>query len=275
MENKTIGVRKVSLLDLDLFKKMLHGGSSPRDIAKITGFYYGTVVKNLRKAGEKMPTKGRFKRKYYLKNENFFDSIDSESKAYFLGLLCADGNVYKNRIKLTLESKDCHIIQTFAEVLETNKPVFRKTYPSHNGCETCHLEIVSEQLVKSLLKLGVTPNKSLTLCFPDIDKNYHSHFIRGYFDGDGRFALSKNRKMQYTCGMFSMLGTRQFLERSQTILMEKCILQKTKLIKTGNIFRLSYGGNKQVKRIVEFMYKNSSIFLVRKYNKIFNLFNNE
>ena len=56
-----------------------------------------------------------YNKKIYRKhiiNEKYFDSIDSEDKAYFLGLLFADGCVAKNgyNICLTLKNNDKHIL---------------------------------------------------------------------------------------------------------------------------------------------------------------------
>ena len=56
-----------------------------------------------------------YNKKIYRKhiiNEKYFDNIDSEDKAYFLGLLFADGCVAKNgyNICLTLKNNDKHIL---------------------------------------------------------------------------------------------------------------------------------------------------------------------
>ena len=260
-------MRKVNADDLIEFKRLYNSGFYLREIVPLVDFGYDAIKRNLRKSGVNLVNKGIFKRKYYLGKETYFDNIDSQEKAYFLGLLCADGNVYKNRVKLTLESKDCYIIQKFADCLETSKPVQKKSYPSHQGCETCNLEIVSDIMVSSLLKLGVTPNKSLTLCLPTIDDHLISHFIRGYFDGDGCFTFG-GRKGTHNNAYFSIVGSLSMISSVQDILMIKCCLNKTKLIPQGNVYYVMYGGNKQVRRIAEFLYKDSTVLLTRKYEKI-------
>jgi hypothetical protein len=63
-----------------------------------------------------------------------------------------------------------------------------------------------------------------------------------------------------------MAGTLEFLSEVQKILMENCNLNTTKIIPVKNINILIYCGSKQVTRIREFLYKNSSLFLERKKN---------
>ena len=46
---------------------------------------------------------------------NYWENIDSYDKAYFLGYLITDGNVFGNSIRLQLSSKDEYILKVFSE----------------------------------------------------------------------------------------------------------------------------------------------------------------
>ena len=52
------------------------------------------------------------KKKY---NENYFENIDTEDKAYFLGFICSDGCIennkktYRYQVTLKLHNKDKYI----------------------------------------------------------------------------------------------------------------------------------------------------------------------
>ena len=46
--------------------------------------------------------------------ENYWESIDSYDKAYFLGFIITDGNVYGNFVRLQLSDKDINILKIFA-----------------------------------------------------------------------------------------------------------------------------------------------------------------
>ena len=61
--------------------------------------------------------------------EHFFQDINEEAKAYFLGLLISDGNVFKDNtgrqasISITLDLKDEYMLEKFKEVLQANTSI--------------------------------------------------------------------------------------------------------------------------------------------------------
>lgn len=119
-------------------------------------------------------------------------------------------------------------------------------------------------MTKALAKLGVVPNKTFKLEFPNIKEKYYSHFIRGYFDGDGSFPSGRHG------AGFSLVGRQGFLEKVRDILIENCKLNKVGVYKRVNIYTLNYGGQIQMKRITDYLYKDATIFLQRKYDKVKN-----
>src|SRR5271155_4421936 len=59
------------------------------------------------------------KRKYPV-NDNFFEDIDTEEKAYYLGLLFADGCNHSgrvNKIELSLAKQDVYILERLSQLL--------------------------------------------------------------------------------------------------------------------------------------------------------------
>ena len=60
----------------------------------------------------------------YKINENYFEKIDSENKAYRIGFISADGNVYKNRLSIELNNKDDELLKHFITDLETPRPLY-------------------------------------------------------------------------------------------------------------------------------------------------------
>jgi hypothetical protein len=51
------------------------------------------------------------------------------------------------------------------------------------------LRIGNKNLYDSLVTLGLYPSKPLTIHTPSIPRKMVSHFVRGYFDGDGCVSL--------------------------------------------------------------------------------------
>lgn len=203
-------------------------------------------------------------RKYKL-NENFFETINSEDKAYFLGFLFADGYINEkiNMVDLTIHNKDKEILDKFIVCL----------YPEGRPLKTIRnnylrLVINSPILVNDLIKHGCVQAKTFKLKFPAIPDTFQRDFIRGYFDGDGSICISKSGMLN-----LSIVGTIDFLDGINKILKEKCNLNNTLYDnrhpeRNNNIRALRFGGNILINRIYHYMYDNSIIYLSRK-RKIF------
>ena len=128
-----------------------------------------------------------------LENENYFDNIDTEKKAYYLGWIMADGcislcNGYS--LKIGISANDKQLIYNFLNELGSKHSI--KIKQSNKGGLTAYTSIGSKHLVNSLIKLGVIPNKSEHESVPDISVDLLPQFYRGYFDGDGTVSDSYN-----------------------------------------------------------------------------------
>ncbi len=121
--------------------------------------------------------------KIYTVNDNFFESIDNEAKAYILGWWFSDGNNTPPRIRLCITDKD--ILEKIKQKLQYNGPTYFKKRRKENYLDQHELSITSEKMSDDLIKLGCIPNKTLIAKFPVIPINLYNHFIRGYLDGDG------------------------------------------------------------------------------------------
>ena len=60
----------------------------------------------------------RYRRKYAL-NEAFFEIIDSEEKAYWLGFIAADGCVYRRTLSINLNIKDKAHLEKLIAILNS------------------------------------------------------------------------------------------------------------------------------------------------------------
>jgi len=140
----------------------------------------------------------------------YFKEINTPEKAYWLGFIAADGNVYRNRLQIGLAEKDrCHLILFAKAVCYSGKIHEDKTGPK--------LIIARKEIFNDLNSLGILPNKSLNLnasIFDKVPTNFLSAFMHGYFDGDGGF--SKRGKG----GHFTLLGNLSFLNKYREILVE-------------------------------------------------------
>lgn len=210
-------------------------------------------------------------RKHSIK-ENIFNKIDTQEKAYWLGMLFADGCVTKYEKKgdhnsLELSLKDKEHVKKFIEFLgETKEPKEKKIGPYISY----RYYVSSKELVADLIEKGCTPKKSLTLTFPKEDvlpTDLRRHFIRGYFDGDGSITVKFGKRDYY---ISSLLGTEEFLEDVQEILLQENVInKKTSYRKHGKAYGFQKSGRQQLLKIKKYLYPNeTTIYLERKF-KIF------
>lgn len=208
-------------------------------------------------------------RKYTL-DEEYFKNINTEHKAYWLGLLIADGCNSRGRVtRLSLNKKDIHILESMKKDLSSNQEI---VFGKHN---MAILNINSRKLTKSLEKFGFVENKTYKTFLPNIPYDLYRHFIRGYFDGDGCITYSvcksynkkKTKVRNNYVANFTLAGTETILHEVQKIFISEIGLNKTKMIKTRGVSVLAYGGHNNINAIYNFLYENSTIYLKRKKNK--------
>lgn len=202
------------------------------------------------------------KSRAYRVDESFFNKIDSEGKAYLLGLIFSDGNISSKKYYFNISSIDQKLIKTCKKLLKTNKPIYHYQ-------NSFFLIIGNKNLHNSLKKLGLLERKSWKeYSIPLISKNLRWHFLRGIFDGDGSFYIDDRGKYKYLCASFSC-GSRRFLQEIKEWL-ERCN------IKTHNIrfdrkpndkgcWQLRIASKEDIKKFTDYLYKNSNYFLDRKY----------
>ena len=253
------GVKKTKTFYLpkDKIKQLYKSGVSVRKIAKLYDCSFPTISRLLKGLGVTVKSNVESVKRYEL-NESYFDSIDTAEKAYFLGFIAADGYVNNNyqQLSVTLHKADVEVLDNLKKALGYTGPVKQRLMSSNGHWATrVTLCIVNKHIVDSLNKLGIIQKKSLVLKFPEIDTTLHSHFIRGYFDGDGSI---------HEPDCFNMAGTPAFLSAAQAILIAKCELNKTKLDDYKETNKLCYNGKLQLKWIYDYLYKDSTVHLTRK-----------
>lgn len=229
-----------------------------------------TVSKFLLQAGYPCPVKGSWKRKYNVIHD-YFETIDSEQKAYILGFLYADGynNEKKGIIQVKLHKQDIDILEQMSAILQPEREMYIKS----NGTST-EMYINSRKLSQDLAKWGCTQKKSLTLKFPTfLSDDLIPHFIRGYFDGDGCVYCNSDKRIF----SFQIIGTKHMIDQIQQYLIDKCHFNVTKIMErksqhNDNMFYIvGYSGIRSVLNFREILYKDATIFLKRKYDKFFSV----
>lgn len=209
---------------------------------------------------------------------------DNEESFYIAGFIAADGCV-KDRISssgtirpemaLGLSKDDKSFLEQLRQIMKAEVPIRdfivnnSKRNPKWNDTWKSELVITSKQICEDLKRFNIVPRKSLTYTFPEWMRTHplKHHFIRGYNDGDGSFYIPKLAEGKITKQIyFSLRGTPIFLKNVRIILEQECNLEEREKeirISSGHGV-LEYGGNGIVGKIVDYLYKDATIYLPRK-----------
>lgn len=145
----------------------------------------------------KRPLTGRTRRvgdvRKYTINHAFFDHVDSEEKAYWLGFFTADGCVLSGtRLQINLQATDAEHLRKLSASTSSTYPV-GPNYRSPQSGPSVHWVASSAPLVRALGELGVGPRKSASVQPWDGPADLIRHYWRGMIDGDGGFSLRPGR----------------------------------------------------------------------------------
>lgn len=150
-------------------------------------------------------------------NKNFFKSW-SPSMSYVLGVLYTDGTLqpeaHYNNIKVPprfiIFQKDPELLHKVLALMESNASLYYRKKRDIAGAGYSFY-FADEDIYEDLLKLGLKPNKSLSLVFPNIiEPQFIRHFIRGCWDGDGTVYLENNDPAKPRASFIS--GSKPFVE---------------------------------------------------------------
>lgn len=195
--------------------------------------------------------------------QNLFDTWTEES-AYILGYLEADGYIrYDKRASQTTfctSHKDLEFLEKLKSVVGfTGKTLSRKHNIQNKIYETKAF-VVSSRDWKIFLQQNLRIGK-----IPEIPKEYLHHYIRGYFDGDGSIYFD-NQTQDYKSSF--VFGSKELAEKFREVLLSQGIKISSIHKKTNSdfcwYFQVSY---KQTLLLADFMYKNSKLYLERKYKQ--------
>lgn len=208
-------------------------------------------------------------RKMISYDEAFFRVIDTEAKAYFLGLLTTDGYIVEGpkRYVVTLTSTDQDGPRAFSKVLGGKLPVY-EIPPGHQRRNSIEyrVSVCSKIMVADLVALGVRQAKSTKEVFSNnVPDNLLNHYVRGLFDGDGSIGSysSSGDRSQLKIGF---VGSYQLLDSIASTFHDKAgIPQKHPTQKDGDLYRLQYSGNNISRDIARWLYRDATIYLGRKY----------
>lgn len=247
-----------------IIDKYTNENYSLKQLGREFGCTYTTIKNCLNKHG----ISSRGNKQGYPRNELYFYSINTADKAYWLGFLYADGTVAsgKNRYDIGITLKDLEHLNKFKNAIgAVNHKITEIGDNRFKDKKTLYrFSIKDKQLHEDLCKWGCVPNKTFLIStIPNIPYHLISHFLRGYFDGDGSLHYlqgTNNYRISFAC------GSKSFLETIKNILQVKVSIGQNP---NSNTYYIQIAGRKQVIRILKYLYQDSNVNnrLDRKYSK--------
>jgi len=203
-------------------------------------------------------------------DKSYFKNINTANKAYVLGLMYADGCNIRKGFSIALHENDKEVVDFVRKELKTTVPLKKITPFKKNWSYKWELRITSKEISNDLTNLGCTPAKSTTLSFPTgVPENLMSHFIRGYFDGDGSMWENKGGwHASFTCASDNFIkGLKEYLDNLEKNYKEYLTGPKK------NCHSIILCRRKSIRLLVSHMYQGKEFGMLRKQNKITNFLN--
>lgn len=199
--------------------------------------------------------------------EDFFDVINTEPKAYWLGFLAADGCVHRSvgrqirtRLHVNLGERDRAHLETFLRDIDSPAKIGNRAQHCVGFVVTC------DRMTTALIVHGVVPRKSFRLRFPTtVPSHLIRHLIRGYFDGNGSAFLARG-----VYPVIAIVGTRAFLLQTQKEIKINALEHlKTRgsLTPHMSVWQLRYNGKYSTTAIQRYLYEGATRWLPRKREK--------
>jgi len=204
---------------------------------------------------------------------NAFDILTPES-LYWIGFIYADGYIYSKNgrylISIDINTKDRHHLEKFKSFLSAGVTIRDNIRKKNvNGeikeYQTSIITISSKSIYDRLTSLNFTNNKTYDATVHK-DLVNSRDFWRGVIDGDGWISYTHTRQYKYTwLGLCGTIDTVQcFIEFVKYNNIKTDVTTARFKKGTKNNYETAFVNN-VAKQILDLLYKDSSIYLERKY----------
>lgn len=203
-------------------------------------------------------------------NDRFFQTIDTEEKAYWLGFIFADGYAaQKAPWTVVVQSIDTEHLQKLADAIEYMGTIKMTKGGGYEGSQPQgRLVICRKTMCEDLIRWG---RYESPMRIPDIPTHLIRHFIRGYFDGDGSVYMqnttASTNKKKYPYLAAQIIGEESFLKEIEEVFRCWTMTVTYKNSKTDYMKYMCIHGGHNLRKMHSYMYVDSTVSLDRKASK--------
>lgn len=183
---------------------------------------------------------------------------DPENFDYFIGLFASDGNVYKNIVRIGgIADENIEFLEHWCKFLKGKLSIHRRL---RCGKESFYSDVTFKNIdiVEYFSNFGIVPNKTFIIQLSYINWDV----IRGLFDGDG--CLVKDKR----CNSWKF----EIVTASDKLAQQLQEFYKNNGLTShinyhSGLYKVKIGKRNDLIKIFKLLYKDSSYFLKRKYDK--------
>lgn len=194
-------------------------------------------------------------------DHGYFDEIQDEARAYWLGFLAADGYVGQRGVVLQLQERDADHVLAFRQALGAGHKITRLVRSGYGVFPSMRCKVTSVRLQRALEAKGIGKGAARGVrpweCVP---AQLLRHYWRGQVDGDGCVRVDEDGQVcVYLCGLEEDL--RAFARWARPLSGSR---SKPREEHDRKLWTIRYGGNKVAGRIVMELYEGATVALARK-----------
>lgn len=238
-------------------------GESAQSIAQRYGTSYQVIQPVLVKQGVML--RSRHERHYghnrHTFDARYFQTIDTQEKAYWLGFLTADGCITLGKKTQDSPRISLHLAMRDYEHLVKLKQALHATQVVSMHKQSCQFTICSPEMAADLMQHGIQPKKTFSTKPAQVAPLLERHYWRGVIDGDGH--ISKNGKQ------LVLVGDYEVVSGFQAFVITRCPKVKACISRMENIYQFQLGGAMMVRTMLNVLYEGATVYLNRKYERAF------
>ena len=235
---------------------MIEENKSGNQVAKELGLNAQNMLQNIKKHFDWSPLKDGKKSV----DSDYFETIDTEEKAYWLGFLTADGYIStkSNSIELALKESDYDHIKKFQQAIKSKHKIGKRHIKNSIAYR---INIKDKKMAKDIADKSFINKKSFdAFIYKELESHLIRHYIRGLIEGDGY--ISKDGKT------IELTSASKCLVQDFLVIIKKefnydCKIKKRSDSKAVSVRILNSAISYKV---LDWLYKDASIYLDRKYS---------
>lgn len=242
----------------DAIIKLWNDGLTSKQIAEKYNVTSNSILGLLKRKGIDTSISSRKDLYSPVGNLNYFQQINTETKAWLLGFIFADGNITipANKqnsavFQLEIHSRDIEVLHILCREIQYPLEKIR----SCSNRNTVKVSFHSNTFCNHLYALGCLPKKAHTVDYPVIPQEFNSHFIRGLIDGDG----------SVTDSTIALYGNKKIINKYSSLIIQEAGIDpmSIKYYKTSCYSARVHQKNNRLK-LASYLYDDATVYLQRK-----------